>query len=633
MEAFGLYLLKSVIWLAGFALVYFLFLRNEKFFLLNRFYLLSGILISFFFPFISVHYTIDLPAAANFQTGNITVSKIQETGSSGFKDLWFLLTGLYISGILFVALGLLKQSKAVIKVINRTQITSSDPVKLIRTVEYPSSFSFFSYVFVNPSISDLETKEIVNHEMAHISQCHWVDLVLVELLCMLQWFNPAVWIYIRFIRQNHEYLADEVALQRTTDPAIYKATLLNQIVGAPVVSLSNSFNHSTNTKRFYMMKNIIRSPYRKMKILFILPVFAVVLYSFAKPEYRYPADDQNSVNNTIVSDVQSKDVKGTIVEQSGKPLQGATVVVRGTTLGSSTDSRGSFKLDNIAGDGMLVVSYVGFRTKVLKPDFNAEMTITMIRDTVNLRSVGVPPPPPPPPPPSGKAGKVSAPTAPSLPSPVIGEDAGVPPPPPPPPPLSSASEVRIRNTDGSLTNPLIVIDGVVNEKFEIGDIDPNTISSVSVLKDKAATDKYGEKAKDGAIEITTKKYDSLLKSEISDVKINGNSKEETYVVVEEMPSFPGGEKAIQSWIYSNIKVMKGAEKISGPVNVIFTVDSKGKVRDAKVKKPEFPVWEAEAIRVVSSMPDWIPGSQNGKPIDVIMQLPIDFSMKVARQIK
>ena len=248
MEAFGLYLLKSVIWLAGFALVYFLFLRNEKFFLLNRFYLLSGILISFFLPFISIHYTIDLPAVANFQTGNIMVSKIQETGSSGFEDLWFLLTGLYISGVLFVALGLLKQSKAVIKVINRTQITSSDPVKLIRTVEYPSSFSFFSYVFINPSISDLETTEIVNHELAHIRQYHWVDLVLVELLCMLQWFNPAVWIYIRFIRQNHEYLADEVALQRTTDPAIYKATLLNQIVGAPVVSLSNSFNHSTNKK-------------------------------------------------------------------------------------------------------------------------------------------------------------------------------------------------------------------------------------------------------------------------------------------------------------------------------------------------------------------------------------------------
>jgi protein TonB len=90
---------------------------------------------------------------------------------------------------------------------------------------------------------------------------------------------------------------------------------------------------------------------------------------------------------------------------------------------------------------------------------------------------------------------------------------------------------------------------------------------------------------------------------------------------------------MQSWIYSNIKVMKGAEKISGPINVVFTVDSKGKVRDAKVLKKEFPVWEAEAIRVVSNMPDWRPGSQNGKPIDVILQLPIDFSPAQAKQME
>ena len=108
-------------------------------------------------------------------------------------------------------------------------------------------------------------------------------LLLVELLCMLQWFNPLVWIYIRFIRQNHEYLADEVALQRTSDPAIYRAALLNQIVGAPVVSLANSFNYSLNKKRFNMMKNIISSPYRKMKILFILPVFALCFIHLQNP--------------------------------------------------------------------------------------------------------------------------------------------------------------------------------------------------------------------------------------------------------------------------------------------------------------------------------------------------------------
>ena len=134
----------------------------------------------------------------------------------------------------------------------------------------------------------------MNHEMVHIRQKHWLDLVLVELLCILQWFNPLAWIYVRFMRQNHEYLADEVALQRTSDPAIYRAALLNQIVGAPVVSLANSFNYSLNKKRFNMMKNIISSPYRKMKILLILPVFAIVLYSFAKPDYKYQIYGQSS---------------------------------------------------------------------------------------------------------------------------------------------------------------------------------------------------------------------------------------------------------------------------------------------------------------------------------------------------
>src|SRR5665647_2936237 len=155
MESLGLYLLKSAVWLTGFTLVFLMVLRNERYFRLNRIYLLSGIVASIV-------------------------------------------------------------------------------------------FSFFSFVFVNPSITDIETKEIVNHEREHIQQRHWFDLLLVELLCMLQWFNPFVWIYARLIRQNHEYLADEMALQNSSNPAIYQATLLNQLFDAPVIRLANSFNYSLN---------------------------------------------------------------------------------------------------------------------------------------------------------------------------------------------------------------------------------------------------------------------------------------------------------------------------------------------------------------------------------------------------
>jgi len=327
------------------------------------------------------------------------------------------------------------------------------------------------------------------------------------------------------------------------------------------------------------------------------------------------------------------------------------------------------------------------------------MTIKMVRDTVNLKSIGVPPPPPPPPPPaSGKSGSTDVPP---------------PPPPPPPPPASTkirlgsdigekplivvdgfvrdievnqidpntiqsvsvikdasanalygemgkngviyitlkpgtvdlntripnenpdkvilegtapaGSTVKIRASDGTPFSGLVLIDGIISDKRSLDELNPNDISSLSVLKGVSATEKYGEKAEDGVIEVITKKDNSTKMVALSEVKVTGYANENTFVVTEEMPAFPGGEKALQSWIYSNIKVMKGAEKISGPVYVVFTVDSKGKVKDAQVLKKEYPVWEKEAIRVVSNMPDWKPGSQNGKPIDVILQLPIDFS--------
>jgi Zn-dependent protease with chaperone function len=184
MEAFAMYLLKSVIWLTGFTLIFFLFLRNERFFLLNRIYLLAGILVSFFFPLMVVHYTVVLPVITNTQTGNATVTGIQEVSKSSFPDTEVLLLMLYMAGVLFVSFMIIKQSKKLLKTIKKAEIIKTHPLKVIRTAEYSTSFSFFSYVFVNPSVTDIETEEIMNHELAHIRQRHWLDLVFVELLCI-----------------------------------------------------------------------------------------------------------------------------------------------------------------------------------------------------------------------------------------------------------------------------------------------------------------------------------------------------------------------------------------------------------------------------------------------------------------
>jgi TonB family protein len=735
MESFALYLFKSVVWLAGFALVFILFLRNERFFFLNRIYLLAGILTSFFFPLISVHYTVILPIVQSAQTDNPVVADIQNMGKSIFPDLKTILLAFYAMGVLFVLTLMFRQGRSVLRAIKKSEIISFRPAKLIKTTDYTSAFSFFSYVFVNPSITDVETKEIMIHEMVHIRQKHWVDLLLVELLCMIQWFNPLVWIYLRFIRQNHEYLADEVALQQTSDPAIYKAVLLNQIVGAPVVSLTNSFNYSPNKKRFAMMKNIITSPYRKMKVLFILPVFALVLFSFARPDYKYKYLNDGSATFPTTSSEQ-KSVKGKVVSEDNKPLPGTSVTVRGTTLGSTADLKGLYKIDNVPEDGLLIFSFVGYKTRVLKPDFNSEMTVKMVRDTIKFSGhEGVTPPPPPPPVNNVK------------------EIKDVPPPPdsPTPPPsmddalyvvdgiITTKAEVdkisteRIYNvnvlkkssnkygekgkngvveitTRKDMDMALVVIDGVIKDKIDgiiqeksiLSEINSDDIASTNVLQGQDAINKYGEKGKNGVVEITTKDYlkklftvidgvvhekDGMSSISMEDVKslnvltpelalkkygekakdgaievttykpgdkrpeikidttagvtysvdkkvdkrleIKLDKKEDPFVVVEEMPQFPGGRDAMMPWIEANIKYPAEAlkEKISGKVYVNFTVSTSGKVEDVFVTNTANALLNDEAKRVISSMPAWTPGKQAGKAVAVQYNVPVEFQLK------
>jgi bla regulator protein blaR1 len=107
METFAMYLFKSAIWLLGFALIYFLFLRNERFFQLKRFYLLSGVLISLFFPLISVHYQVEMSVPVMNNTNFIPVEntisasfhELSPDNQFGFRQILFLL---YLSGVLYL---------------------------------------------------------------------------------------------------------------------------------------------------------------------------------------------------------------------------------------------------------------------------------------------------------------------------------------------------------------------------------------------------------------------------------------------------------------------------------------------------------------------------------------------------
>jgi TonB family protein len=534
MEALGFYLLKSAIWLTGFGLVYAIFLQNERFFQLNRIYLVAGMIASIILPLITVRYAVAVPEIQTQVTaGALSGGVLRAATRPDLPSL--LLYFAWLAGVLLIAARYLIQLVPVLKAAKRAQPVSGYPVKLIRSSDFTTPFSLFSFVVVNPSVSETETREIMNHEVVHIRQKHWLDLLLTGSVCAVQWFNPAVWIYSRFIRQNHEYLADAEALQRTSDPVLYRAALLNQIAGSPVIDLGNSFSFSLNKKRFTMMKNKISSPYRKLRLLLILPVAALVLYAFAEPQYRVTSEGADLPLASAVQADITKSIKGVVLSEDGTPLVGAVIVIQGTTVGTTSDDKGRFALENVADDGVLIVSFVGYETAAVKASAGPELTIGMKKKPVVMKTLVV----------TAQTTDASAATSPPPPPPT--------PPPPPPPPSSS---------------------------------------------DKAAP------------------------------------KGEVYTVVEEMPEFPGGQEAMFVFVRNNFKYPDEAkaQNITGLVRVSFVVKASGKVSDVKVEKSAHKLLDAEAVRVVKSMPDWKPGKQHGKSVDVGYIIPVEFNLKAQLKV-
>ena len=658
METLGLYLLKSAVWLSCFTVVFLMLLRNERYFVLNRLYLLSGIAASIVFPLFTWHYAVIVPAPVTFLATNSIADISAVPAATAMPFYWWF----YIAGMVGIAFRLIWQTSKVVSKLRKTGYIKTGSVKLVRTSEYEAPFSFFSFVFVHPSIADIEAEEIVNHEREHIEQLHWFDLLMVELLCMMQWFNPFVWLYARLIRQNHEYLADEMALQHTSNPAIYQAALLNQLFGAPVINLANSFNYSLNTKRFKMMKKKIDSPFRKLKILLVLPLVAMVFYAFAEPEYistgsAISTDNQvttisealnelkeplnlAAVKKDTVKQVQKiKVVKGKVVNPEGKPLGGTTVIISGTSTGVITDKDGNFKIKNVPKGGELAFSLEGYQSVIVKSDAENAMLIklevaavvpdqqvfighqlstqikfrskfddkeplyllngTMIdktrMDALNPEDIK-----------SVEVLKDQSATD------LYGDNAknGV---------VRISTKTNFMNgpLNDPLKDPLFVLDGQIINRNRMDALDPNTIQSINVSKDGSAIAKYGNKATNGVVEITLKGYGS-------DPNMG-----KVFLVVEEMPEFAGGKETMAYFIASNMKYPSKAkaDNAEGKVIVNFIVNSAGKVTNAKIISGSGNGdLDAEALRVVNMMPDWKPGREKGVAVSVSVTLPVVFKL-------
>lgn len=311
-----IYLIKSAVCLGALYLIYWFFLRKETFFAANRFYLIASIILSFILPLfkIPVYYeSAELTYVVVLEAVTITAQKI-ETGLLNNLNFYQIVFIVYLTGAALFLIRFIFQMLQLVFLIRKCGVTKMNGINVVKLDRKYSPFSYFNFIFLNDeNLKDKNLKEIIDHEKIHIRQKHSIDLILIEVITIIQWFNPFIWFYKASIKGIHEYLADNGLLTDGLNKATYQNLLLNQSVGIQINDLTNNFNQSLIKKRFIMMTKLQSKKIAKLKLLLVLPVAAVLFICFTfsanqKVIGQIPANE-NLLTKTEISETPIQDVK------------------------------------------------------------------------------------------------------------------------------------------------------------------------------------------------------------------------------------------------------------------------------------------------------------------------------------
>ena len=289
MMAFFNYLLELSICITALYLFYLLMMQKEKLFRLNRFYLLSALVLSVAIPLININ----LPTGAPQYLNDIVLSDgiianitpiVTEQSSFGFElSLSNILMSIYIIGIFIMSTRFISSCIKVLFLSRKGEKIQKEKYTLILIEKELPVFSFLNYVFLykNHTYNKQEEAVILTHEAAHISERHTLDILLMEFIKIALWFNPIVYLYQRKLKEVHEYLADEAVVNTKCTPVQY-ATLMMQEARkhTPHILPITHYFHNQLKNRLIMLSKI-KKPNRGFKTFLSLPVILTLFIAFS----------------------------------------------------------------------------------------------------------------------------------------------------------------------------------------------------------------------------------------------------------------------------------------------------------------------------------------------------------------
>ncbi|MEM7085298.1 MAG: M56 family metallopeptidase [Bacteroidota bacterium] len=299
------YIVQTITFQLLFLVVYDLFLKKETFFNINRVYLVITPILSLILPLIQItaireyipaEYAIQLPAVVIGDTGSLNGLAEAYTGSSLFnlQNLWLF------GGVLSVLLFGYKLNR-IFKLKRTGTVSKFDKFNVIRLPGTTAAFTFFRSIFLGAELSEAQQKSILLHEKVHVLQNHSVDLLFFELLRILFWFNPLVYLFQKRMTVLQEYIADRQVAASQNNKEYYQ-DLLSQVFGTEKISFINTFfNHSLIKNRIVMLQRSKSKRILQLKYLLLIPlVGSMLFYSSCSDESSADAvaDEANLVSNT-----------------------------------------------------------------------------------------------------------------------------------------------------------------------------------------------------------------------------------------------------------------------------------------------------------------------------------------------
>jgi TonB-dependent SusC/RagA subfamily outer membrane receptor len=496
MEPLMLFLLKvNSVFTILFAF-YLLLLRRDTFYSVKRIYLQSILFCSVLLPLFHVAALIPQKEAIQYViiliNGSLPTSK---PVAQSHLSLAMMVDYLLMAGIGATLFWVGMRHFQLFRVIRKCRVVTVNGVKVHVPGKEINPFSFWGKIYLNPALYSFdELVKIIEHERAHIDQKHEWDLLLVSLFQSLVWMNPLYYLYAVSVRENVEFLADQMVLKTGSDPKAYQYALL-KVAQTASMPLTQHFSISHLKKRIIMMNKKKTHAMWTSKYLLVVPLLlaTVLLVNAGELKEAWTNADLSGASasttmSTATSASTKQEKKKMVIVQinndsakvhplyliDGKKVSAEAIkALDPKTIASVNvwkDSAAILKYGEEGKNGVVVITIKGKEGTYVVVSQNGDKGKTSyLTVTENKPS---------------QQDSLS-----------VDNDTTD----------RSVSKMEISSSNGNNNNPLIIVDGIGTDYKAMNQIDPNTIESVTILKDASATKLYGTKGKNGVILITLKK--------------------------------------------------------------------------------------------------------------------------------